>query len=237
MLDGSMYSNGIFTNKISQDLRVTEETIQGAASLEVVVSALMCFVASFITQKCGPKVVASWGALIAVLGWLGASYVPNLTLLIICQSLVVGSGFGCMYVPGVVAVGNSFKKNRSRALGLVTFSSALGQIGVSLAAGLLLDRWGWQVFICKMFACVVCGCLVFSILLIPTTPAAVLRLHQQIPGRMRQTTRRPLKRRQQLWLKKAENHRSSSIRTLASSSSSWLLTFSQLPRYASCHTS
>ena len=52
MLDGSMYSNGIFTNKISQDLRVTEEAIQGAASLEVVVSALMCFVASFITQKC-----------------------------------------------------------------------------------------------------------------------------------------------------------------------------------------
>ena len=173
MLDGSMYSNGIFTNKISQDLRVTEETIQGAASLEVVVSALMCFVASFITQKCGPKVVASWGALIAVLGWLGASYVPNLTLLIICQSLVVGSGFGCMYVAGVVAVGNSFKKNRSRALGLVTFSSALGQIGVSLAAGLLLDRWGWmrrQVFICKMFACVVC--LVFSILLIPNNTSS-----------------------------------------------------------------
>ena len=94
MLDGSMYSNGIFTNKISQDLRVTEEAIQGAASLEVVVSALMCFVASFITQKCGSKVAASWGALIAVLGWLGASFVPNLTLLIICQNLVVGSGFG-----------------------------------------------------------------------------------------------------------------------------------------------
>ena len=36
MLDGSMYSNGIFTDKMSQDLGVTEEAIQGAASLEVV---------------------------------------------------------------------------------------------------------------------------------------------------------------------------------------------------------
>ena len=78
-----------------------------------------------------------------------------MTLLIICQSLVVGSGFGCMYVAGVVAVGNSFNKNRSRALGLVTCGSSLGQIGVCPAAGLFLDRWGWtwrQVFICKMFA-------------------------------------------------------------------------------------
>ena len=69
LLDGSMYSNGIFINKISQDLGITEEAIQGAASLEVVVSALMCFVASFLTQKYKSKVVASGGALLAVLGW------------------------------------------------------------------------------------------------------------------------------------------------------------------------
>ena len=71
MLDGSMYSNGIFTDKISQDLGVTEEAIQGAASLEVVISALICFVTNFITQKYGPKLVASGRALIAVLGVAG----------------------------------------------------------------------------------------------------------------------------------------------------------------------
>ena len=138
----------------------------------------MCFVASFLTQKYKPKVVASWGALLAVLGWLGASNAPNLTLMmmIICQSFVVGSGFGCMYVAGVVVVGNSFSKSMSRALGLVTCGSALGQIVVNVVAGLLLDSgWTWRnIFFYKMMGCLVC--FFFYIFLIPNNTSSSARV-------------------------------------------------------------
>ena len=146
-VDGAMYSNGLFTNKLSHYLEVSEEDVQRAATLEVICSAVFSLVATLLLMHVGPKLVAVAGSSIAAIGWLSAAkMVTNTSQLILCQSALVGVGFGLMYVPSIVAVGAKFSTNRSWALGCATCGSAAGQIVISLLIGVLLDDFAltWQ---------------------------------------------------------------------------------------------
>ena len=135
-VDGAMYSNGLFTNKLSHYLEASEEEVQRAATLEVVCSAVFSLVATLLTMYFGPKLVAVAGSSIAAIGWLSAAkMVTNTSQLILCQSALVGVGFGLMYVPSIVAVGAKFSTNRSWALGCATCGNPVTIVSNGMAGG------------------------------------------------------------------------------------------------------
>jgi len=169
MLDGSMYSNGVYTKTLVKALDSSETGVAGATSVEVAVSSFIAPLTAWLTDRYGPKRVALSGAIIAAGGWFVASFATGLWGLIIGQSLLTGFGFGLMYIPGVVAVAGVFSKRRSLAIGLALSGSGLGQVALGPLAGLLLRDLGWEnAFRVMGGLCVCCGA---AGLLMPTPRA------------------------------------------------------------------
>jgi len=158
MLDGSMYSNGVFTNTLIKALEASQFAVAGAASLEVAVSSLVAPLAAYLTDRYGPRSVALAGALTAASGWFVASWATGLLGLIGGQSVLTGIGFGLMYIPGVVAVAGVFSKRRSLAIGLALCGSGAGQVLLGPLVGALLEALGWKNAFRVMSAlCLLCG--------------------------------------------------------------------------------
>jgi len=158
MLDGSMYSNGVFTNTLIKALEASQSAVAGAASLEVAVSSVVAPLAAYLTDRYGPRSVALAGAATAASGWFVASWATGLLGLIGGQSVLTGIGFGLMYIPGVVAVAGVFSKRRSLAIGLALCGSGAGQVLLGPLVGALLEVLGWRNAFRVMSAlCLGCG--------------------------------------------------------------------------------
>ena len=58
LLDGSMYSNGIFYKKIAEALNLSEFWVKLAGSIEVAISSFVAIAAAKLTDKYGLRYVA-----------------------------------------------------------------------------------------------------------------------------------------------------------------------------------
>ena len=145
VLDGTMYSFGVFLEPLMEDLQQPRGTISIAGSLQVALSAFIAPVAGHFVRKKGAKTVCLAGAVTASFGLLLASFASNLVAIFGGLSLLTGIGFGLMYIPAVVAVAESFTTMRSLAVGLSLCGAGAGQIGMAPMVGWVVENWGWRV--------------------------------------------------------------------------------------------
>ena len=172
LLDGSMYSNGIFYKKIAEALNLSEFWVKLAGSIEVAISSFVAIAAAKLTDKYGPMYVAVGGAIIAATGWFWAIRATDYLELVGGQSLLAGTGFGLLYVPGVVAVGGIFLRNRSLALGLTLCGSGAGQVFFGPLDHNLLKEMVWES--CFLFMMCLClGCAIIAAGFLPNARPAI----------------------------------------------------------------
>ncbi|ELT97796.1 hypothetical protein CAPTEDRAFT_210198 [Capitella teleta] len=90
------------------------------------------------------RVVNLAGAVFLVTGTLIAAFAPNIVVVIIFWGLFSGIGYGFLFGPAMVTVGQYFEKRRSLANGLAVAGGSVGQLVLPLFLSYILNEYGYE---------------------------------------------------------------------------------------------
>jgi MFS family permease len=96
------------------------------------------------TNKLGCRLTTIIGSLIASLGFILSYFATSIWYLYITIGLIVGFGFGLIYVPAIVSVGYYFEKRRSFAIGIAVCGTGVGTFILSPTNRTLSEHFGWN---------------------------------------------------------------------------------------------
>jgi len=164
VLDGTMYSFGVFLEPLVEEMKQSRGTISIAGSLQVAMSAFLAPIAGYLVRKAGAMRVCMAGAVIAAFGFLIASFGSSMVGIFGGMSLLAGTGFGLMYIPAVVIVAETFNKKRSFAVGLSLCGAGAGQVGMAPLVSWVVDRMGWRIGL-QMLACISLSCVMLALVM------------------------------------------------------------------------
>lgn len=100
--------------------------------------------AGMLADRFGPRKVCLAGVAVLVLGLLGASFSPSLTVLYITYSVGIGIGVGLTYVPSVGAVQPWFNERRAFATGIAVAGIGASNLVVPPLAAWWIELYGWR---------------------------------------------------------------------------------------------
>jgi len=144
VLDGIGYSFGIFMEPLKSELGEGNFGVASIGSIQIAVYLSSGPVVAGLVTKFGARPVCITGSCLASLGLLGASFAWNVTSLLMCYSLVTGVGFGCMYIPGVVASQEHFTTRRALATGIAVCGTGIGTLVMPPLVETAIEHHGWR---------------------------------------------------------------------------------------------
>lgn len=142
IMDGITYSLGTYLTNFIQQFRITRSEASIVHALLPSITLICGPIGSIFTNKIGCRNTIIFGSLIAALGFFISFFVKNFFLLYISIGLIVGIGFGLIYVPAIVSVGYYFEKKRSFAIGIAVCGSGFGTFIFSPLNRILLNNYG-----------------------------------------------------------------------------------------------
>lgn len=84
------------------------------------------------------------GALIAAVGAFLSIFAPNIFVLVLTFSVLVGLGFGMVLLPSIISVTMYFAKRRALATGIAVSGSGIGTfVFAPIMSGLVVE-FGWR---------------------------------------------------------------------------------------------
>ena len=140
-------------------------SISGALALRLVLFGLMAPFSAALIQRYGLRAVVAVAFALIVGGLLLATRMTELWHLWVTWGLMVGLGTGLTaMVLGATVANRWFTARRGLVMGLLTASSATGQLAVLPLAAWLSDHWGWRsAVVPAMGACCVAGILMLLV--------------------------------------------------------------------------
>lgn len=100
--------------------------------------------ASYLSTKYSYRTVTLLGGIFAAAGMISSYFASNITHLYICYGILVGTGAGLSFPPGVFIVTSYFVRLRGLANGIAISGSALGSIILPPFLRLLLEVYGFR---------------------------------------------------------------------------------------------
>jgi len=161
VLDGINYSFGVMMGPLMAEMGGGRGDVSFAGSLLTGVYATSSIFSAKLIAKFGTRKVCSTGNVTAAVGLLLASFSNSLPTLYLTYSLIVGLGFGMMYIPAIVAVASHFKTRRALALGICVCGAGVGTFVMSPLEATLLQSFGWRGTM-RVLSIVCLGCLALS---------------------------------------------------------------------------
>ncbi|XP_070491852.1 monocarboxylate transporter 14-like isoform X1 [Chironomus tepperi] len=164
IVDGIVYSFGIFLDDFCKYFDVGKGTISWAGSLLSGVYMCVGPIVSALANKYGCRAVCIAGSIVAALAFTLSTLSTNVKVFFITYGVMGGAGFGMIYLPAIVFVGYYFEKKRSLATGIAVCGSGFGAfVFAPLSSFLLETLGGWKsanlVLACILLCCIVCGAL------------------------------------------------------------------------------
>ncbi|ORX94549.1 major facilitator superfamily domain-containing protein [Clohesyomyces aquaticus] len=120
-----------------------------------------------IVDMFGPRAILMPTSVLAVVGLLGLSFAKEYWQIFLAQSLCFGLGAAGIFVPGLVAASQYFKKRRAFAVGLVASGSSVGGVVFPIFIAQLFNKIGFRATI--RWTALLIGVLLFiaNILVVP----------------------------------------------------------------------
>ena len=97
-----------------------------------------------MTNKLGCRLTTVIGSLVGFVGFFLSCFVKDFVSLYFTIGVIVGVGFGLIYVPAIVSVGYYFDKRRSLAMGIAVCGSGIGTFIFSPLNRVLNEHFDWQ---------------------------------------------------------------------------------------------
>uniref|UniRef100_A0AC35TKQ9 MFS domain-containing protein n=1 Tax=Rhabditophanes sp. KR3021 TaxID=114890 RepID=A0AC35TKQ9_9BILA len=118
-------------------------------------------IASALANKFGCNNLIVIGSLVSTVGFILAGLAPNLPLLCLTFGVIVGIGFGFIFLSSIVIVSQYFDNNRALATGIAVCGSGIGTMAFAYVNPIILDTFGgnWRHYC--FFAAGVAFCVSF----------------------------------------------------------------------------
>ncbi|KAF2680078.1 MFS general substrate transporter [Lentithecium fluviatile CBS 122367] len=97
-----------------------------------------------IVDMFGPRAILMPTSILAVAGLIGLSFAKEYWQIFLAQSLCFGLGAAGVFVPGLVAASQYFKKRRAFAVGVVASGSSVGGVVFPIFMAQLFDTIGFR---------------------------------------------------------------------------------------------
>ncbi len=144
MVGGIWVIFGVFFEPMLTEFGWTRATLSAAASLRMFITTLFGIGAGRLTDKFGPRLVATASGLFLGLGFFLMSRISAIWQLYLVFGVITGVGMGGLFVPMISTVSRWFVKRRGMMTGIVLSGSSLGMIIVPPLAAWLIITYGWR---------------------------------------------------------------------------------------------
>jgi sugar phosphate permease len=172
-MSASLGLPGAMLKPLSQEFGWTTEQISSALALRFALFGLMGPFAAVLMERFGLRAVMCAGLALVGSGMALVTVATQLWQLFIVWSLMLGLGTGMTaLVLGAVVANRWFVARRGLVIGILTASSATGQLAFLPFAAWMIEHWGWRSAVAPVLvACLVIGLLVLG--LVRNRPADV----------------------------------------------------------------
>lgn len=146
ILNGAEYGFGCLMEPLMLTTGLARSSVSLMGSTQVALSAFTAPLASAMISRLGMRRVSIMGSLLASLGLFSASFSStSLFSLISSLSVMTGTGFGLMYMAGMVAVAEANTGHwRPLALGLCLCGPAVGNVLLAPLMAVVTASLGWR---------------------------------------------------------------------------------------------
>lgn len=141
---GFLYAFGVFLKPIGSELGVSHAVMSTLFSFMSLFSYALGPVTGDLADHIGPRKVMLAGAVLFFAGIMGGAHSQGPLIVFPCLGVGVGAAMACIYVPGIAAVGEWFKKYRDIAVGLAVSGIGAGTLVAAPLSATLIERYGWR---------------------------------------------------------------------------------------------
>ncbi|XP_046745469.1 monocarboxylate transporter 12-like isoform X2 [Diprion similis] len=172
IVDGIIFSFGVFLVHICEDLSVSTAQVALVGSLQSGFYLITGPFVSALANKYGFRLVAMLGSVISCSALILAFFGRSIELLCISYGILGGIGAGLIYVPAVISAGFYFERWRALATGIAVCGSGIGAFILAPITKILINHYGWRGAL-LIQAGMLLNCAVFGALLRPLAPSLV----------------------------------------------------------------
>jgi len=137
------YGFGLLVQPLTDEFGWSRASIAGAFSLRSEVSGVAAPVIGFLLDRVGVRRITIAGVLLACLGFVFLSQVESLLMFYVATIIIAIGMSGCGGATAAAAISQWFRRNRGKALGLMTLGGGTGGLSV-VGFGWLITQYGWR---------------------------------------------------------------------------------------------
>jgi MFS family permease len=141
---GFLYAFGVFLRPMGLALGVSHAVMSTLFSFMSLLSYVLAPLTGELADHIGPRRVMLAGSLLFAAGLIGAAQSDSPFLAFPSLGIGVGAALACIYVPGIAAVGEWFKRYRAIALGIAISGIGAGTLVAAPLAASLIEAHGWR---------------------------------------------------------------------------------------------
>ena len=144
IMEGAMYTYGVFLKPLLAEFGWTRAAISGAFSLFMVLFGLFFVITGRLNDRFGPRIVVTVCGFFLGLGYLLMSQINAIWQLYLFYGVIIAIGMSGGFVPLVSTVARWFVKRRGLMTGLVVSSVGVGTVIMPPIANWLISSYVWR---------------------------------------------------------------------------------------------
>ncbi len=141
---GTMFSLAIFLGPITAATQWSRAGVSSAMTLNFLVMGLGGFVWGAASDRFGPRIVVTIGAVLLGLALVLASRAPTLLLFQATYGVFVGAAASTFFAPLIATTTSWFERHRSLAVSLVSAGVGVAPMTISPFARWLISAYDWR---------------------------------------------------------------------------------------------
>ncbi|MEM2087434.1 MAG: OFA family MFS transporter [Thermoproteota archaeon] len=139
---GAIYSFSIFRKPLESFWEISATQSGLPFMVFLAIFAIMMAVAGGLIGKWGPRKTSLLGSLLVGVGWIGASFSPNIDFLTILYGVIGGAGVGISYGCPIAVAAAWFPRKSGLAIGLTVMGFGLSGLIIAPIMGRLIESFG-----------------------------------------------------------------------------------------------